>query len=206
MGRLLFAKLHIAIDLSMVLSYIDKHIFICLVGCLKIAISLDFTPTGDHFAKTKIQKRPVPTIPTTRISVIVVTEDARILLVKHRKGSRQYWVLPGGRLEYGETFEECAVRELKEETGLDVAVKEIVFLSEAIAPDRSRHIVNVYMTADVVGGVLKVGDEPVLAAVDYIPLAELDKLSLFPPVGKIVIDTLPKVGKGCIKFLGNLWV
>ncbi|MBK7837241.1 MAG: NUDIX hydrolase [Candidatus Obscuribacter sp.] len=117
-------------------------------------------------------------MPTTRISVIVVTEDARILLVKHRKGSRQYWVLPGGRLEYGETFEECAVRELKEETGLDVAVKEIVFLSEAIAPDRSRHIVNVYMTADVVGGVLKVGDEPVLAAVDYIPLAELDKLTL----------------------------
>jgi 8-oxo-dGTP diphosphatase len=156
--------------------------------------------------RPKFKKRPVPTIPTTRISVIVVTEDARILLVKHRKGSRQYWVLPGGRLEYGETFEECAVRELKEETGLDVAVKEIVFLSEAIAPDRSRHIVNVYMTADVVGGVLKVGDEPVLAAVDYIPLVELDKLTLFPPVGKIVIDTLPKVGKGCIKFLGNLWV
>lgn len=156
-------------------------------------------------ARTKFKKRP-STIPTTRISVIVVTADSRILLVKHRKGPRQYWVLPGGRLEYGETFAECAVRELKEETNLDVEAGEIVFLSEAIAPDRSRHIINVYLTARVLGGTLKVGDEPVLAAVDYIPLSELDNLTLFPPVGRTVIDSLPKAESGCIKFLGNLWV
>lgn len=138
--------------------------------------------------------------------MIVVNQEKEILLVKHRKGPRQYWVLPGGRLEYGETFHECAVREMREETGLDVEVDEFVFLSEAIAPDRSRHIVNIYLTAHVVGGVLKVGDEPVLAGVDYLPISELDKLTLFPAVGRTVIDSLPKATRGSIKYLGNLWV
>jgi hypothetical protein len=54
--------------------------------------------------------------------------------------------------------------------------------------------------------VLQVGDEPVLAGVDYLPLEELSRLTLFPPVGKIVIDSLPSSTKGCIKYLGNLWV
>jgi len=149
--------------------------------------------------------RAAQNIPTTRVSVIVVA-DEQILLVKHRKGTRQYWVLPGGRLEYGESFEECAVREMKEETGLEVAVDDFVFLSEAIAPDRSRHIVNVYLTAHVTGGILKLGDEPVLAAVDYMPIKDLESLTLFPPVGKIVIDSLPSSTKGCIRYLGNLWM
>lgn len=95
---------------------------------------------------------------------------------------------------------------MREETGLDVEVDEFVFLSEAIAPDRSRHIVNIYLTAHVVGGVLKVGDEPVLAGVDYLPISELDKLTLFPAVGRTVIDSLPKATRGSIKYLGNLWV
>lgn len=156
--------------------------------------------------RPKYKKRPAQTIPTTRVSVIVVSKDRQILLVRHRKGNRQYWVLPGGRLEYGETFHECAVREMREETGLDVEVDDFVYLSEAIAPDRSRHIVNIYLTAHVVGGVLKVGDEPVLAGVDYVPIEELARLTLFPPVGKAVIESLPTSTKGCIKYLGNLWV
>ncbi len=156
--------------------------------------------------RPKFKKRPAQTMPTTRVSVIVISKEKKILLVRHRKGNRQYWVLPGGRMEFGETFVECAVREMREETGLDVEVDDFAYLSEAIAPDRSRHIVNVFLTAHVVGGVLQVGDEPVLAGVDYLPLEELSRLTLFPPVGKIVIDSLPSSTKGCIKYLGNLWV
>jgi 8-oxo-dGTP diphosphatase len=151
-------------------------------------------------------KRPAQTMPTTRVSVIVINKEKNILLVRHRKGNRQYWVLPGGRMEFGETFAECAVREMREETGLEVEVDDFAYLSEAIAPDRSRHIVNVFLTAHVVGGVMKVGDEPVLAGVDYLPVEELARLTLFPPVGKVVIESLPSSTKGCIKYLGNLWV
>ena len=148
--------------------------------------------------------KPVSAIPTTRISVVVISEQ-KILLVKHRKGTRQYWVLPGGRLEYGETFHECAVREVKEETGLDVVVDKIVFLSEAIATDRSSHIVNVYVTAHVTGGVMALGDEPVLAAVDFISISELDHLTLYPPVSRQILEAAPH-NFPQIKYLGNLWV
>jgi len=144
-------------------------------------------------------------IPTTRVSVVVV-EDNKILLVRHRKGNRQYWVLPGGRLEYGETFQECGVRELKEETGLDVEVQDFLFLSEAIAPDRSRHIVNIYLRARVVGGTMKLGSEPVLAAVDFVPLEELNRLTLFPPIAQAILSSLSNGSGHGIEYLGNLWV
>ncbi len=155
--------------------------------------------------KPKFKKRPGHTIPTTRVSVIVI-QDERILLVKHRKGNRQYWVLPGGRLEYGETFFECAVREIKEETGLDVQVERFVFLSEAIAPDRLHHIVNIYLKAKVVGGIMKLGNEPVLAGVDFIALSELERIVLFPPIGKVILESLPSGFQNGIEYLGNLWV
>lgn len=157
-------------------------------------------------AKHRLKRSPGKNIPTTRVSVIVISSERKILLVKHRKGSKQYWVLPGGRLEYGETFQECAVRELKEETGLDIAVDKMVFLSEAIAPDRSRHIVNVYLTAHVTGGVMKLGNEPVLAAVDYVWLTELESSTLYPPVGKHILEAVEDSFSKGIQYLGNLWV
>jgi 8-oxo-dGTP diphosphatase len=159
-------------------------------------------PLSQHRRKRK----PGKVIPTTRVSVVVLTADGKILLVKHRKGSRQYWVLPGGRLEYGETFQECAIRELKEETGLDIKVQRLIYMSEAIAPDRSRHIVNVYLTAEVIGGTLQLGSEPVLAAVDYVPLEELETCTLYPPVGKKVVADAKTGFPPAIEYLGNLWV
>jgi 8-oxo-dGTP diphosphatase len=155
--------------------------------------------------KPRFKRKPGHAIPTTRVSVVVI-EDSKILLVRHRKGARRYWVLPGGRLEYGESFHECAVRELKEETGLDVEVERFLFISEAIAPDRSRHIVNVYLKAKVVGGTMKVGNEPVLAGVDFIPLRELETVTLFPPIGEILLHARPDGFKSGIEYLGNLWV
>jgi 8-oxo-dGTP diphosphatase len=158
-------------------------------------------------SKQRFKRRPGQTIPTTRVSVVVLDSDEKkILLVRHRKGSRHYWVLPGGRLEYGETFHECAIRELKEETGLEVAVERFLFISEAIAPDRTRHIVNIFVQAKVTGGVMKVGNEPVLAGVDFIDLTELERMTLFPPVGQMILESLPKGFSDTIKYLGNLWV
>lgn len=157
--------------------------------------------------RQRVKKRIEQTIPTTRVGVIVFSEDEKsLLLVRHRKGNRQYWIIPGGRLEYGEPFNECAVRELKEETGLDVEVEKIVFLSEAIAPDRSRHIVNIYVKAKVIGGELKLGNEPVLAGVDFIPLSELERITVFPAITKHIVDGLSQRFSGDIKYLGNLWV
>ena len=150
-------------------------------------------------------RRNITQRPNFRVSVIIVNEKEEILLVQHRKANRYYWVLPGGRIEYGECFAECAVRELKEETNLDIKFGHVVFLSEAIAPDKSRHIINIYATGKVLGGELRVGDEQILADAAYKPIYDLNKITLYPPVGEQIIDAY-KEGFKILRYLGNLWV
>ncbi len=173
----------------------------------KVAVQFLF---GDLFDVSDLTKRRFTpkkrTIPTTRISVVVLNRDGEILLVRHKKGNQRYWVLPGGRLEYGETFEECALREVKEETGLEVEMERFLYLSEAIAPDRSRHIVNIFIKAKVVGGTLKLGDEPVLAGVEFVRLEELAQMTLFPPVSDEIVESISSNSQKGIQYLGNLWV
>lgn len=60
----------------------------------------------------------------------ILIEDNRFLLVRQRVTKTRGWSMPGGRLESGETIEQCLVREWKEETGLDIAVKELLYVTD----------------------------------------------------------------------------
>ena len=59
-----------------------------------------------------------------------ILNDDKILMVCHRTLSRAYWTFPGGAVEKNETFEQAAVREVKEETGLNVNVVRLLFEEE----------------------------------------------------------------------------
>jgi 8-oxo-dGTP diphosphatase len=59
-------------------------------------------------------------------------------MVKHNKGNRIYWTLPGGAIEPGESAEECTTREVKEETGLDIEIVTPLFDDSYIANDEMR--------------------------------------------------------------------
>lgn len=128
----------------------------------------------------------VPQTPRVRVGVVVVEGD-RLLLVRHVKGDDTYWLVPGGGLDWGETIAQCAARELEEETGLSVAVKQYLYLSEAIAPDGRRHIVNVFVRAEVMGGTLAAPDEPAIAEVAWVPFAELGNIRLYPAIADQLI-------------------
>jgi len=65
--------------------------------------------------------------PTYKAAKVVVVRDNKILLVRPDYGHRQ-WTLPGGNLEKGETYEEAAIREVREETGLEV--RDLTFVRE----------------------------------------------------------------------------
>lgn len=68
----------------------------------------------------------------------IVIYRQKILILKRVRPSSDglgYWELPGGGLEYGETPHEALIRELKEETGLDIKIIKPVYTFTAIRPD-----------------------------------------------------------------------
>lgn len=90
-----------------------------------------------------------------RVCVAVISER-KILLVPHYNtdmGSVQ-WVIPGGRIEFGETLENAAVREFQEETGLDVRITGLVDVSQVILRENGWHSVTITFAGEITGGEL----------------------------------------------------
>lgn len=72
--------------------------------------------------------KPRPDLPTDYVALAVIVNEGRVLVNKRARGLflGGYWEFPGGKREAGESYARCAVREAKEEVGLDVlAVKEL---------------------------------------------------------------------------------
>jgi 8-oxo-dGTP diphosphatase len=91
-----------------------------------------------------------------RVCVAVVS-DRKILLVPHYDtdvGPIQ-WVIPGGRVEFGETLEDAAVREFQEETGLGVRITGLVDVSQVILRESVYHSVTITFAGEITVGELK---------------------------------------------------
>lgn len=145
------------------------------------------------------------TQPRIRVGVVLPHED-QILLVRHRKQDKTYWMLPGGGLDYGETFAQCAEREVLEETGLSIKAERVLYLSEAICPRGSRHILNVFMLGRLEGGSLMVPHEDVIEEVGFRPVSGLEALTLYPAIAPQIIETHRAGYPEGIRYLGSLWV
>lgn len=86
-------------------------------------------------------KNPVPTV-----DVVIDIPDQGVVLI--RRGNEPFgWALPGGFVDWGETVQEAAVREAREETGLDVVLTGLLGVYSDPARDTRLHTVSVVFTA-----------------------------------------------------------
>jgi len=114
----------------------------------------------------------------------VLVEDGQIALIERHRAGLHYFTLPGGGVEAGESFEQAAVREAREELGVDVELADLVLELEFSGTHR-------FYRARRVGGTFGSGfvDEPkALEPAKYgtyravwQPIAELDGLDVRPP-------------------------
>ena len=95
----------------------------------------------------------------TRIQGLII-QDHKILLIRcyEWRTSISFWVIPGGGPEPGETDEECAIREMKEETGLDVRVGKLLIEQDAFPGGMYKKLKSYICTP--IGGQLEPGSEP----------------------------------------------
>jgi 8-oxo-dGTP diphosphatase len=130
----------------------------------------------------------------------VVARDRSLLLVCHQKPGRDpYWVLPGGRLEPGETIPECAEREVSEETGLSARFSGLLYLSEFLREERHTVDVTVRMIPEgdaeaVLGSDPEVapGSEPTLKELRWVGADELREIELLPaPIKDCLLEDVP---------------
>jgi len=76
--------------------------------------------------------------PSPTVDVVIALAGDRVVLVR-RKNPPPGWALPGGFVDEGETLEAAAVREAKEETGLDVTLTELLYVYSDPRRDPRRH-------------------------------------------------------------------
>ncbi len=108
-------------------------------------------------------RNPVPGV------VVVVEKDGQVLLGKRAGGfGKGKWGLPQGYIEFDEDFLTAAIREVKEETGLNVEIRSIInVVSNFLSP--SLHTLAIVLLAGVVAGEKKAGDD--LETLDWVPLS-----------------------------------
>lgn len=126
------------------------------------------------------------------VGVFVQDRDGRVLIEK--RSDCEMWGLLGGRVDSGESLREAVIREIKEESGLDVVVEELVGIysgpEERIVTylDNGdvRHLVDIVLTARIVGSTeLKLSSESV--ELRFFSLGELKVLDNIIPPARIPI-------------------
>ncbi len=122
-----------------------------------------------------------------------MTDPEGLVLLVRNQGE---WWLPGGRVEYGESFVAAAVRETGEETGLAIEADGVVQITQEAEDDR--HVVYVTVRGRVVGGRLRVPeDDPKVDAVCWESIGkarrllrgfarDLDKLASADAIAEVV--------------------
>lgn len=133
-------------------------------------------------------------------SAIIKNKRGRILL--HRRADNNLWALPGGTMEIGESIRETLIREVKEETGLDVEPTYIVGVYTdpdhvmAFSDGEVRQEFSICFACKVLGGDLAISNESTKLA--YFAAKKIQALEMHESIRKRINDYLGKSKRAAI--------
>ncbi len=116
----------------------------------------------------------------------LITDGDRILLQNRTKNDWQGYTLPGGHVELGESFVDAVVREMKEETGLDIKNPRLVGVKQF--PIRNgRYVVFLFKATEYCGTVVS-SDEGQMEWVESSRLSEINTVDDFAELMRVIND------------------
>lgn len=133
-------------------------------------------------------KREYPDVPLVGVGAIIIERD-RVVLIKRGQAPLQgQWSIPGGMLEVGETLREAAVREVLEETGLQVEAGELLGVFDRIVRDSDERILYHYVLIDFL--CQRIAGEPIpacdAAEARWFNRNEIRELALAEDTAKVI--------------------
>ncbi|MDG0949714.1 NUDIX hydrolase [Bacillus paranthracis] len=125
----------------------------------------------------------------------ILIEDEKVLLVKQKVANRN-WSLPGGRAENGETLEEAMIREMREETGLEVNIQKLLYVCDK--PDERPSLLHITFLLERIEGEITLPsnefDHNPIHDVQMVPVNELSHYGFSETFIKLVNEGFANAG------------
>ncbi|PRX61464.1 ADP-ribose pyrophosphatase YjhB (NUDIX family) [Nonomuraea fuscirosea] len=127
----------------------------------------------------------------------VVIEEGQILLLDQDTDTGRSWSLPGGKVEQGESIAGALLREMREETGLDIRVDHLLYVCDHL-PGNGTHVIHMTFKATRVGGSVAAAadgaDTTPIRGVRFVPVTELPTLGFSPRFVELAQNGWPGAG------------
>lgn len=112
--------------------------------------------------------------PRVGVGAVVISKQGKVLLALRRRAPEaQHWGILGGKVEYFETLEDAVRREVKEESGLDVTIQELLCVTDHIITEENSHWVSPAYLCEINSGSVEKREPNTIAEIDWFAVDDL---------------------------------